>query len=83
MSGFDQLLKNAIAEGALTSKIKELIALGIAISVRCDGCITFHIHDALDAEATRQEVTETIEVAIAIGGSAFCRSTAALITVLV
>lgn len=68
MSGFDQLLKNAIAEGALTSKIKELIALGIAISVRCDGCITFHIHDALDAEATRQEVTETIEVAIAIGG---------------
>ncbi len=37
MSGFGQLHKNAVREGALNTLTKELIALGIAMSVRCDG----------------------------------------------
>jgi AhpD family alkylhydroperoxidase len=68
MSGFVQLHKYAVAEGALNTKIKELIALGIGIAVRCDGCIAYHIHDALRAGATRQEILETIGVAILMGG---------------
>ena len=62
MGGFGKMHHAAIAEGALTPKVKELIALGIAITVRCDGCIAFHVHDALEAGATRAEMTETIGV---------------------
>lgn len=68
MGGFGKLHKTAIADGALTPRIKELIALGIAITVRCDGCIAFHVHDALQAGATRDEITETIGVAVLMGG---------------
>ena len=68
MSGFAQLHQAATAEGALNPKDKELIALGIAITVRCNGCIAFHIHDAIKAGATREEILETIGVAILMGG---------------
>ena len=70
MSGFSQLHENAVADGVLSGKIKELIALGIAISVRCDGCITYHVHDALKAGATRAEITETVGVSIWAAGVA-------------
>jgi len=68
MSGFGQLHKEAVAEGALSPKVKELIALAIAITVRCDGCISYHVHEALHAGATRQEMVETIGVAVLMGG---------------
>ena len=68
MKGFNDLHKASTADGVLPSKTKELIALGIAITVRCDGCIAFHVHDALKAGATSQEVIETIGVAILMGG---------------
>ena len=68
MSGFVELHKQAVADGVLSAKIKELIALGIAICVRCDGCIAYHVHDALHAGATRPEIVETIGVAILMGG---------------
>ena len=68
MEGFGKLHKSTIANGALTSKTKELIALGIAITVRCDGCIAFHVHDALSAGATPEEIQETIGVSIMMGG---------------
>jgi AhpD family alkylhydroperoxidase len=55
-------------EGALSTKVKELIALAIAITVRCDGCIAYHVHDARKAGATRQELVETIGVAVMMGG---------------
>jgi AhpD family alkylhydroperoxidase len=68
MSGFSQLHKGAAADGALSGKMKELIALGIAVAVRCDGCIAYHVHDALEAGASRDEVVEAIGVAILMGG---------------
>lgn len=68
MAAFAQLHKAASGEGALSSKIKELIALAIGITVRCDGCIAFHVHDALNAGATREEILETIGVAVLMGG---------------
>ena len=68
MAGFIQLHKAGSTDGALDSKVKELIALGIAISVRCDGCIAFHVHDAFKAGATHEEIVETIGVAILMGG---------------
>lgn len=68
MSGFQQLHQQATAEGALSTRVKELIALAIAISVRCDGCIAYHVHDALEAGATHPEIAETIGVAVLMGG---------------
>ena len=68
MAGFGELHASAVAKGALDTKTKELIALGIAIAVRCDGCIAFHVHDALSSGANRKEILETIGVAILMGG---------------
>jgi len=68
MKGFSKLHRESNKEGALTSKNKELIALAIAISVRCDGCIAFHVHDAVKAGASKDEVMETIGVSILMGG---------------
>lgn len=68
MKAFSQLHHAGAAEGALSAKVKELIALGIAITVRCEGCIAFHVHDAIAAGATSQEIAETIGVAVLMGG---------------
>jgi AhpD family alkylhydroperoxidase len=68
MGAFQQLHHAGSAEGALSAKVKELIALSIAITVRCNGCIAFHVHDALKAGASREEITEAIGVAILMGG---------------
>jgi AhpD family alkylhydroperoxidase len=69
MAGFGELHATAVAKGALDTKTKELIALSIGIAVHCNGCIAFHVHDALNAGANRQEILETIGVAILMGGS--------------
>jgi AhpD family alkylhydroperoxidase len=68
MKGFSELHTKAMADGALSKKMKELIALGIAICIHCDGCIAFHVYDALQAGASRDEITCTIGVAILMGG---------------
>jgi AhpD family alkylhydroperoxidase len=68
MADFSQLHRSAMVDGALTNKVKELMALSIAITVRCDGCIAYHVRDALKAGATRPEVLETVGVAILMGG---------------
>jgi len=68
MSGFARLHKKAIEDGALSTKTKELMALAISIAVRCEGCIAYHTHDAIAAGATRQELLETVSVAIMMGG---------------
>lgn len=70
MDGFSRLHKAAVAEGTISTKHKELIALGIAIGVLCDSCIAIHVHDALQAGASREEIIETIGVAVLMGGGA-------------
>lgn len=65
---FGQLHKTALGPGALDQKTKELMALGIAITSKCEGCIAYHLHDALKAGATPKEVVETIGVAVMMGG---------------
>ncbi len=68
MKAFNALHKASTEDGVLTTKTKELIALGIAITVRCDGCIAFHVKDALSSGASSEEIMETIGVAIMMGG---------------
>jgi len=68
MNAFAKLHSASIADGELSAKTKELIALAIAVVSRCDGCISFHTHDALKAGATEGEITEALNVAILMGG---------------
>jgi AhpD family alkylhydroperoxidase len=68
MKAFAALSDAASAPGKLDAKTKELIALGIGVANRCDECIAVHLHDALEAGATKQEVVETLGVAILMGG---------------
>jgi AhpD family alkylhydroperoxidase len=68
MQTFARLHNSATDEGALSTKVKELIALAIGITVRCNGCIAYHVHDALKAGASREEILETVGVAILMGG---------------
>ncbi|GHT83003.1 alkyl hydroperoxide reductase AhpD [Betaproteobacteria bacterium] len=68
MQGFQALHEAASANGVLSSKTKELIALAIAVAARCEGCVAFHAKEAVKQGATRAEVTETLGVAIQMGG---------------
>ncbi len=68
MAGFGQLHESSATAGALDAKTKELIALAIGIAVHCDGCISYHTHDALEAGASREEIVEVIGVAVMMGG---------------
>jgi len=68
MKAFWGLRKAAVVPGALDSKTKELIALAISVSARCDDCIAHHVYDALEAGATKEEVSDALGVAILMGG---------------
>jgi AhpD family alkylhydroperoxidase len=68
MDGFAKLHQASTADGVLPAKTKELIALAIGIAVHCDGCVAYHVHDALGAGASREELVETIGVAVMMGG---------------
>lgn len=67
MKAFGNMAQAAGAAKALDAKTKELIALGIAVAVRCDDCIGFHVKAALEYGASREEVTETLGMAIYMG----------------
>ncbi len=68
MGGFSKMHTANSVDGALSSKTKELIALGIAITIRCEGCIVCHVNDALNSGASGDEIMETIGVAVLMGG---------------
>ena len=68
MTAFSKLHHIGSKDGALKSKFKELIALGISINTQCEGCITMHIHDAIEKGATHDEIVESIGTAIYMGG---------------
>jgi AhpD family alkylhydroperoxidase len=67
MKAFAGIAKAATASNALDGKTKELIALGIAVAVRCDDCIAFHAKAAVEHGASRDEVSETLGMAIYMG----------------
>lgn len=68
MAAFAALHRAAMADGALDMKVKELIALAIAVTRECDGCIVAHARGAARRGATRAEVAETCGVAISMNG---------------
>ena len=67
MKAFSSLAQSALAQGALDGKTKELIAIAISVAIRCDDCIAFHVKAAVDHGATREEILETLGMAIYMG----------------
>ncbi len=65
---FASLHDAAMTDGALSKRVKELVALAIAVAKRCDGCIAYHAKAAAAAGATRQEVAEALGVALLMDG---------------
>ncbi len=68
MKGFGALAQGAGADGALDKKTKELIALAIGITQRCDGCIGFHAKALVELGASRQEIAEVASMSVYMGG---------------
>lgn len=66
--GFAGMARAAMAEGAVTVRHKELMCIAIGIIRQCNDCIGFHVKAAIRAGATRDEVAETISVAMYMGG---------------
>jgi AhpD family alkylhydroperoxidase len=66
--GFSALASAATADGALDKKTKELIALAIGVSSRCDGCIGFHVKTLIDLGTTRKEIAEVMGMCMYMGG---------------
>ncbi len=79
MKAFAGLNGASFAEGALSVKTKELIAVGISAYNRCQYCIVAHVRGALAAGATRQEILEAAMVAVAFGGGPSMAYSATLI----
>ncbi|WP_369992176.1 carboxymuconolactone decarboxylase family protein [Pseudomonas xanthosomatis] len=64
-------IDNAAAKtGHLDPKIHELIALAVAVTTRCDGCISVHTKKAVEHGASLEEITEALGVAIALNAGA-------------
>jgi len=68
LKGFGGLHQAAMKAGALTTAEKELIALAIGLTVRCENCIYAHINAALRAGATREQIIEAAGVAVLMQG---------------
>ncbi|GLS45451.1 carboxymuconolactone decarboxylase family protein [Methylobacterium brachythecii] len=63
----------------LDEKTRQLVALAVAVTTRCDGCISIHSNEALKAGATREQLAEALGVAVAMNaGAALVYSTRAL-----
>ena len=58
----------AFSDGALSKKNKELIAVGISLVINCESCMQWHIEQAVESGASKEEVLESIEVGIEMGG---------------
>jgi AhpD family alkylhydroperoxidase len=72
VKGFGALSRGAAATQHLDAKTRELIALAVAITTRCDGCIDAHVRKAKVAGASKAEMAEAMGVAVALNaGAAF------------
>lgn len=68
MSGFSALSQAATKDGVLDKKTKELIAMALAVANRCPGCIGFHSQTLVRLNVSREELLETLGMAIYMGG---------------
>lgn len=78
VKGYGTLSSAGAKTGNLDARTRELIALAVAITLRCDGCIAVHTAEARKLGATREELAEALGVAISVNaGAALVYSTRA------
>jgi AhpD family alkylhydroperoxidase len=70
MQGLGTVEGAAAKKGKLDPKVHELIALAVAVTTRCDGCISVHTKKAVEHGASLDEITEALGVAIALNAGA-------------
>ncbi len=70
VKGYGTLSGAGAKQDLLGAKTRELIALAVSVTVRCDGCIAVHTDAALRQGATREEIAEALGVAVAINAGA-------------
>lgn len=68
MTGFAAMSQAATKDSALDKKSKELIAMALAVANHCEGCIGFHAQTLVRLKTSREELLETLSMAIYMGG---------------
>jgi AhpD family alkylhydroperoxidase len=77
--GYRTIATARTASNKLDAKTRELVALAVAVTVRCDGCIAVHVEAARAQGATKEEITEALGVAVMVhAGAALVQSTRVL-----
>ena len=66
--GFSVMGKEAKKEGIVSEKTKEFVALGIAISTRCESCIGMHVESLIRLGTSREELIEVLAMCSYMGG---------------
>ena len=70
VAGMRKIGGSASKTGHLEPKVHELIALAVAVTTRCDGCIASHTKAAVEYGASREEIAEALGVAVALNAGA-------------
>ena len=70
VKGYQTLSKAGDKTGYLDAKTRELIALAVSVTTRCDGCITVHTAEAVKLGASKNEIAEALGVAVALNAGA-------------
>jgi AhpD family alkylhydroperoxidase len=65
-----QFYKETYKPSVLDRKTKELIAISASLAAKCQGCLEGHIKKALKFGATRDEISESIAIAIGVNAAA-------------
>ncbi|MEL1722892.1 MULTISPECIES: carboxymuconolactone decarboxylase family protein [Klebsiella] len=70
MKVYQTIAEFANRQGVLDQKTQELISLAVAVTTRCDGCISIHSQAALKAGASREEIAAALAVAVSLNAGA-------------
>jgi AhpD family alkylhydroperoxidase len=82
MAAYSTFRKQVYQDGALSSKVKRLIALAAGLQAGCTRCVQGQTRDALSAGATKEEIMEAVAVAVVMGGTAVSAETWRVVKVL-
>lgn len=65
---FFEFNKASMKSSVLSEKVKELICLAISICIRCDDCLVYHMHKAIELGASKEEILDIIGLSVVMGG---------------
>lgn len=68
LRAFQTFHAESLRPGEISGELKEIIAIAIAVATHCEGCIAWHVADAIRAGVRREQILEAVGVAIMMGG---------------